>query len=72
MPGPLVHKASAEALRKLLRGRFPLEVRPEWYMRPDLLEQARPGTHAGYNAVTRRCVERGAALAYYAYLEAAG
>ena len=52
MPGPLVHRASAMQLCKLLRGAFALDVRHEWYMRPDIMEKAKPGSHAGYNAVT--------------------
>lgn len=52
MPGPLVHRAVALEVRKLLKGRFPVRVRIADYMAPDIAELQHPGTHPGYNAVT--------------------
>lgn len=36
MPGPLVHRASAQQLQKLLQNKFPISLKDKWIMAPDI------------------------------------
>lgn len=53
MPGPLVHRAVAQEVRKLLKGRYPVTVRLADYMAPDIAELQNQGTHPGWNQMAR-------------------
>lgn len=54
MPGPLVHRASARQMAKMLKGTLDVCVLPTAYMGPDIERQRTPGAHPGYDGVAMR------------------